>query len=58
MRQCPSCGLTTDSNDLACPVCGKRLPLNLRVSELTLRKIGLAVLIPVLVWVAMSALFG
>lgn len=58
MRQCPSCGFTTDGGDLTCPVCGRRLPLNLGVSSLTLRKIGLAVLIPFLVWVVMRTLLG
>lgn len=56
MRQCPSCGLTTDSSELTCPVCGKRMPLNLQVSTLTLRKLGLALLIPALVYLAMTAL--
>jgi hypothetical protein len=56
MRQCPSCGFTTDSSESTCPVCGRRLPLNLRVSERTLRKIGLWLLIPVLVYLAMTAL--
>ena len=58
MRQCPSCGLTTDTSDLTCPVCGHRLPLNLLPSGLTLRKIGLALLIPFLVWVAMTSLLN
>jgi tRNA(Ile2) C34 agmatinyltransferase TiaS len=56
MRQCPSCGLTTESNEMTCPVCGTRMPLNLKVSELTWRKIALAVLIPVLVYLAMNSL--
>jgi hypothetical protein len=56
MRQCPSCGFTTDSSDLTCPVCGRRLPLKLLPSELTLRKIGLALLIPVLIWFLMTSL--
>ena len=58
MRQCPSCGLTTDSTDLFCPVCGHRLPLRLGFSEKTWRKIGLAVLIPVLVYLAMTRLLS
>ena len=57
MRRCPSCGFTTDSGELSCPVCGRRLPLNFRVSEKTLRKVGLALLIPFLVWLAMTSLF-
>lgn len=57
MRQCPSCGFRTDSGELTCPVCGKRLPLNLGVSGLTLRKVGLALLIPFLIYLAMTALF-
>ena len=56
MRQCPGCGLTTDTRDLTCPVCGRRLPLKLGLSELTVRKIGLAILIPVLVWIVMTSL--
>jgi hypothetical protein len=56
MRQCPSCGLRTDSHELTCPVCGKRMPLNFKVTEVTWRKIGLALLIPVLVYFAMTAL--
>jgi hypothetical protein len=58
MRQCAGCGLTTDSRDLTCPVCGRRLPLSLGMSELTVRKIGLAILIPVLIWLAMKSLFA
>lgn len=56
MRQCPSCGFTTDSSDLTCPVCGRRLPLKLLPSDLTLRKIGLALLIPVVIWLLMTSL--
>jgi hypothetical protein len=56
MRQCPGCGFTTDSAELTCPVCGRRLPLGLGFSELTWRKIGLGLLIPVLVYLAMTAL--
>ena len=56
MRQCSSCGFTTDSGELTCPICGRRLPLNLGFTELTWRKLGLAVLIPILVYLAMTAL--
>jgi RNA polymerase subunit RPABC4/transcription elongation factor Spt4 len=56
MRQCVGCGLTTDSRDLTCPVCGRRLPLG--ISWLTVRKIGLAILIPLLVWIVMTKLFA
>ena len=55
MRQCPSCGFTTDSG-LTCPVCGRRLPLNLGFTSVTWRKLGLAILIPILVYLAMIAL--
>jgi hypothetical protein len=48
----------TDSSDLLCPVCGHRLPIRLGVSEGTLRKLGLAILIPLLVYIAMTRLFG
>jgi hypothetical protein len=50
--------LTTDSRDLTCPVCGRRLPLGFGLSELTVRKIGLALLIPVLIWIVMTKLLG
>ena len=56
MRQCPACGFTTDSGELTCPICGRRLPLNLGLNERTLRKLGLALLIPILVWLAMTSL--
>jgi hypothetical protein len=39
-------------------VCGRRLPLRLGLTELTVRKIGLALLIPVLVWIVMTTLLG
>ena len=57
MKQCPACGFNSDTGDLTCPVCGRRMPLNL-FSELTLRKIALALLIPFLIWVLMTTLFG
>ncbi|MEZ0333116.1 MAG: hypothetical protein ACAI18_03845 [Gemmatimonadales bacterium] len=47
----------TDTSDLTCPVCGRRLPIQWKISALALRKIGLALLIPLLIWLAMSALF-
>ena len=56
MRQCPSCGFASDTGDLTCPVCGTRLPLGLIPSQLTLRKIGLALLIPFLVYIVMTTL--
>lgn len=58
MRQCPACGLTTDSSDLFCPVCGRRLPLKLGVSEITVRKVGLAILIPALIYIFMTRVLG
>jgi hypothetical protein len=54
MRQCSGCGFTTDSSDVSCPVCGRRLPLQLGISDLTFRKIGLTILIPVLIWIVMT----
>jgi hypothetical protein len=57
MRQCTGCGLSTDTRDLTCPVCGRRLPLSF-MSELTFRKVGLAILIPVLVWIVMTKLLS
>ena len=48
----------TDSSDLLCPVCGRRLPLKLGISERTLRKVGLAILIPFLIYLMMTRLFN
>jgi hypothetical protein len=48
----------TDSSDLFCPVCGRRLPLKLGFSEVTIRKIALALLIPALIYIAMSRILG
>jgi len=58
MRQCTGCGLTTDTRDLTCPVCGRRLPISFGMSYLTVRKVGLAILIPVLVWIVMTKLLS
>lgn len=57
MKTCSKCGLVTDAGDLTCPVCGHRLPINWNVSEKAVRKAGLTVLIPVLIYFVMSALF-
>jgi hypothetical protein len=46
----------TDSPDLLCPVCGRRLPLRLGISEITARRIGLGILIPVLIYIIMTRL--
>lgn len=48
----------TDSGDITCPVCGHRMPIKWNVSEMALRKAGLTVLIPVLLWFAMTAIFS
>jgi len=56
MRQCPSCGFTTDSGELTWTICGRRLPLNLGFTEITWRKIGLALLIPFLIYIVMTTL--
>ncbi len=57
MKTCATCGLVTDSGELTCPVCGHRMPLKWNVSERTVRKAGLALLIPVLAYIAMVAIF-
>jgi hypothetical protein len=55
MRKCSHCGL--ESDELVCPMCGTRL-FTLKPSAHTVRLIGLAILIPFLVWLAMTSLFG
>jgi hypothetical protein len=60
-RICKHCGVTADANEVDCPACGNVLPFSwstLGLNDLALRKIGLTLLIPVLVWKAMTALLA
>jgi|GEM_PF-2846687 hypothetical protein len=58
MRTCAQCGFQTDGGGLSCPLCGHRLPILWGISELTLRRIGITVLVPLLVWIVMTRLLG
>lgn len=61
LRICKHCGVTADPGDATCPACGNVLPFSLSalgLTGVTLRKIGLAVLIPVVIWKVMTALLG
>ena len=58
MRRCSQCGYEHDGAGLSCPLCGQRLPIIWGVSDLALRRIGLAILVPVLVWIVMTRLLG
>ena len=60
-RVCKHCGVTADAGDVTCSACGDTLPFSLSMlglGDLTLRKIGLTLLIPVVVWKVMTALLG
>jgi hypothetical protein len=60
-RSCKHCGVTADASEVTCPACGNVLPFKwsmIGLNDLALRKIGLTVLIPLLVWKAMTALLG
>lgn len=58
-RTCKHCGVTADPSEVTCPACGNVLPFSwsmIGLNDLALRKIGLTVLIPVVVWKVMTAL--
>ena len=57
MKQCAYCGLAAEDRAVVCPLCGQRLPGSL-ISGLALRRLALAVLIPLLVWIVMTRLLG
>jgi hypothetical protein len=58
-RICKHCGVTSDDGEVTCPACGNTLPFSLTMiglGDLALRKLGLTLLIPVVVWKLMTAL--
>jgi threonine synthase len=60
-RTCKNCGISADASEATCPACGDILPFRwsmIGLNDLALRKIGLTVLIPLVVWKAMTALLG
>jgi hypothetical protein len=60
-RICKHCGVTPEDGEVTCPACGNTLPFSLSMlglGDLALRKIGLTLLIPVVVWKVMTALLG
>ena len=60
-RACKHCGVTADPGEVTCPACGNVLPFSfssLGLTDRALRKIGLALLIPVVVWKVMTALLN
>ncbi len=56
MKTCRHCGCIEQDNAYKCSVCEHPLPFK-GPSELLVRKAGLTILIPVVVWIAMSRLF-
>jgi hypothetical protein len=57
MRQCPHCGFQSESG-LTCQLCGHRLPFRWGINDLTVRRIGITLLVPVLVWILMTRVLG
>ena len=60
-RNCKHCGVSVGPSEVTCPACGNVLPFSLSMlglNDRALRKIGLTVLIPVVVWKVMTALVG
>ena len=61
LRTCKNCGVSADASLVTSPACGDVLPFHMSMiglSEIAMRKIGLTLLIPLVVWKAMSALLG
>jgi hypothetical protein len=57
MRQCPHCGFQSEGG-LTCQLCGHRLPFMWGLNDLTVRRIGITLLVPVLVWILMTRVLG
>ena len=57
MRQCPHCGLQSEGG-LTCQLCGHRPPLLWGINDITVRRIGITLLVPVLVWIVMTKVLG
>jgi hypothetical protein len=60
-RVCKNCGVIAEPGEVTCTACGNVLPFSwsmLGLNDVALRKIGLTVLIPILVWKLMTALLG
>lgn len=57
MKTCRNCGLTHPDNVYICPVCDRTLPFN-GPSPLAIKKAGITILVPILVWIVMSRLLG
>ncbi len=57
MRQCPNCGFQSEGG-LSCQLCGHRLPILWGINDLTVRRIGITLLVPVLIWILMTRVLG
>ncbi len=57
MKSCRHCGCIEPDNAYMCTVCDRPLPFK-GPSELFVRKVGLTLTIPFLVWVVMTRLLG
>jgi ribosomal protein L40E len=55
MKVCRHCGSLEQDDAYRCSLCQRALPLRMP-SELSVRKAGLTVLIPALVWIVMTRL--
>jgi hypothetical protein len=51
MARCAYCGVENEAAVGPCILCGRRLASGPLLSEITLRRLALAILIPLLVWV-------
>lgn len=56
MKVCRHCGSAEPDDMYRCSVCQRALPLQMP-SDLAMRKAGLTVLVPALVWIVMTRLF-
>jgi hypothetical protein len=57
MKSCRHCGSAEPDTAYRCSVCERSLPVRWP-SEMVMRKTGLTIIIPYLVWVVMTRLLG
>jgi hypothetical protein len=50
MARCTYCGVENDSLAGPCILCGHRLSSSALISDAAIRRVGLTVLVPLLVW--------
>lgn len=57
MTRCPYCGVENEGAVGPCLLCGRRLS-NTLFSDVTVRRMGLTVLVPLLIWICATRGLG